>query len=196
MLCFFNTLSVSPIRVVFGDLPNKCLNGRPCEVVVAHRGGYLHSRPQTCTSRTCICLSCLTCTCYWIVGFLAHACRVEDYWEGYKLFCYAYYSHSAQHESEFQQSKLGTLFAPSFRFVAFLVLSLPCLCACGGRFLASFSLTAAMFVFAKGNLFGGGMLFRLLLPIVYSALPACRSFLLSRCSAGGSCKKIAAISVP
>ena len=33
--------------------------------------------------------------------------RVEDYWQGYKLFCYAYYLHSAQHESEFRESKLG-----------------------------------------------------------------------------------------
>lgn len=36
-----------------------------------------------------------------------YACRVEDYWEGYKLFCYAYYSHSLRH-SEFRQSKLGS----------------------------------------------------------------------------------------
>lgn len=37
-----------------------------------------------------------------------HACRVADYWEGYKLFCYAYYSHSIEHETEFRQSKLGS----------------------------------------------------------------------------------------
>ena len=34
-------------------------------------------------------------------------CRVDDYWLGYKLFCYAYYAHSFQHEAEFRQSKLG-----------------------------------------------------------------------------------------
>lgn len=33
--------------------------------------------------------------------------RVQDFWCGYKLFCYAYYSHSAQHKAEFRESKLG-----------------------------------------------------------------------------------------
>ena len=36
-----------------------------------------------------------------------NVCRVEDYWQGYKLFCYAYYSHSLRHESEFRATKLG-----------------------------------------------------------------------------------------
>jgi hypothetical protein len=40
--------------------------------------------------------------------------RVEDYWEGYKLFCYAYFSHSLQHESAFKQTKLGSWFCPYF----------------------------------------------------------------------------------
>ena len=40
--------------------------------------------------------------------------RVEDYWEGYKLFCYAYYSHSLQHEYAFKQSKLGLWFCLYF----------------------------------------------------------------------------------
>lgn len=35
-------------------------------------------------------------------------CRVEDYWQGYKLFCYAYYSRSVRHEAEFRESKLGS----------------------------------------------------------------------------------------
>ena len=54
-------------------------------------------------------------------GFRAHVCSIQDYWEGYKLFCYAYYSHSMQHEYDFQQSKLGSLLAYSicfFRWVA------------------------------------------------------------------------------
>ena len=34
-------------------------------------------------------------------------CRVEDYWQGYKIFCYAFYSHSVAHESEFKNLKLG-----------------------------------------------------------------------------------------
>lgn len=37
-----------------------------------------------------------------------NACRVADYWEGYKLFCYAYHSHSVRHEAEFRESKLGS----------------------------------------------------------------------------------------
>ena len=39
-------------------------------------------------------------------------CRVQDYWEGYKLFCYAYYSHSSQHEAEFRNCKLGSWIHP------------------------------------------------------------------------------------
>jgi hypothetical protein len=35
--------------------------------------------------------------------------RVDDYWHGYKLFCYAYYSNSVAHEAEFRHSKLGAL---------------------------------------------------------------------------------------
>ena len=37
-------------------------------------------------------------------------CRASDYWEGYKLFCFAYYSHSVEHETEFRHSKLGSCF--------------------------------------------------------------------------------------
>lgn len=40
-------------------------------------------------------------------------CRVEDYWQGYKLFCYAYYARSIRHEAEFRESKLGSLISPS-----------------------------------------------------------------------------------
>ena len=35
------------------------------------------------------------------------AYRAEDYWIGYKFFCFAYYSNSQQHEAEFEHSKLG-----------------------------------------------------------------------------------------
>lgn len=44
-------------------------------------------------------------------------CRVDDYWLGYKLFCYAYYSRSVQHEAEFRESKLGACFFPPSCFV-------------------------------------------------------------------------------
>lgn len=49
-----------------------------------------------------------TCTPTCLVTLPLYVCRVQDYWEGYKLFCYAFYSHSAQHEIEFRQSKLGS----------------------------------------------------------------------------------------
>ena len=39
--------------------------------------------------------------------FHGRARRVEDFWRGYKLFCFAYYSHSAHHVVEFRHSKLG-----------------------------------------------------------------------------------------
>lgn len=36
-----------------------------------------------------------------------HVRRAEDYWVGYKLFCFAYYSHSVRHEAQFKATKLG-----------------------------------------------------------------------------------------
>lgn len=48
--------------------------------------------------------------CSSFIDCLVCVCRVEDYWVGYKLFCYAYYSHSVSHESEFRLSKLGWCF--------------------------------------------------------------------------------------
>ena len=38
---------------------------------------------------------------------LGFVCRAEDFWQGYKLFSYAYYSHSRAHETEFRATKLG-----------------------------------------------------------------------------------------
>ena len=43
----------------------------------------------------------------WHIETRLIACKVEDFWHGYKLFCYAFYSHSVEHESEFCRSKLG-----------------------------------------------------------------------------------------
>ena len=43
-----------------------------------------------------------------VVDIQPLVCRLEDYWVGYKLFCYAYYSHSFPHVSEFRNSKLGS----------------------------------------------------------------------------------------
>ena len=55
-----------------------------------------------------------TCNCFTMCMNVVFAielqtcvCRVADYWLGYKLYCYAYYAHSFEHEAEFRQSKLG-----------------------------------------------------------------------------------------
>lgn len=68
---------------------------------------------------TCACIKSnsiynITSLCVVFVPSPTCVSRVEDYWEGYKLFCYAYYSHSLQHESAFKQSKLGSWFCPFF----------------------------------------------------------------------------------
>jgi hypothetical protein len=56
-----------------------------------------------------LCVVLLQFLCGWCSHCPQHACRVHDFWEGYKLFCYGYYSNSCQHESEFRASKLGLL---------------------------------------------------------------------------------------
>lgn len=76
------------------------------------------SLSQPCASMLSMCLSRLTCFFSWLVVFRPNVCSVQDYWEGYKLFCYAFYSHSVQHEYEFQQSKLGSLLAYTNCFVS------------------------------------------------------------------------------
>jgi hypothetical protein len=53
-----------------------------------------------------------------VVTIRVFVCRVDDYWEGYKLFCYAFYSHSSQHELEFEHSKLGSLISIVVCFVS------------------------------------------------------------------------------
>lgn len=53
-----------------------------------------------------------TASCLWM-----SVCRAEDYWEGYKLFCYGYYSHSIQHEHEFRHCKLGSFMGARLAFV-------------------------------------------------------------------------------
>ena len=52
------------------------------------------------------------------VTFQAFVRRVADYWEGYKLFCYAFYSHSSRHESEFEHTKLGSCLSFGLCFVS------------------------------------------------------------------------------
>ena len=50
--------------------------------------------------------------CSGFIDCLVCVCRVEDYWLGYKLFCYAYYSHSVTHQNKFKVSKLGWCIFP------------------------------------------------------------------------------------
>lgn len=62
----------------------------------------VHSLEVCCAVRITVCFECVT--------HMGCLCRAVDYWEGYKLLCFAYYSHSVQHETEFRQSKLGSCF--------------------------------------------------------------------------------------
>ena len=67
------------------------------------------------------------------IDCLPCVCRLQDYWLGYKLFAYAYYSHSATHESEFKVSKLGWWICPFFvlsRFCVDFGCAFAVLCAC------------------------------------------------------------------
>ena len=48
-----------------------------------------------------MCLTLRLCALLVFVTVRQSLVRVEDYWEGYKLFCYSYYSHLVPHEEEF-----------------------------------------------------------------------------------------------
>ena len=128
------------------------------------------------------------------IDCIACVCRVEDYWLGYKLFCYAYYSHSISHESEFRLSKLGLCIFPFrgahfFQFFLFWV-------ACG-----SFTLCPSCIVFeslqiyacAQVVLSGAIMWVSLVLPTMLSAPHAHNCSLLWRCTASGTWRRTAAI---
>lgn len=54
-------------------------------------------------------------SCLWMF-----VCRADDYWEGFKLFCYGYYSHSLQHEHEFRECKLGSSMGAGLAFLGVL----------------------------------------------------------------------------
>ena len=118
-------------------------------------------------------------------------CRVEDFWVGYKLFCYAFYSNSVQHEGEFQQSKLGLWFFPSSMFQCTLSFipppNLPC-------HLVSviFRNALAICMCGQDNLFGDATLIRLHPRAECFAQHAHRCFLWSRCIVGGNYRRIVA----
>ena len=119
--------------------------------------------------------------------------RAEDYWIGYKLFCFAYYSNSRQHEVEFEHSKLGGFIGSSARHFA-------------SSFSSSFSSKFSSCVFLgwalevgefilylQGTLCGGVTGVFHDLPIGCFAPRACICFLLWRCFVNGSCRMIVAI---
>ena len=115
-------------------------------------------------------------------------CRVEDYWHGYKLFCYSFYSHSVVHESEFRRSKLGAANLPKlFDCAVYLLLSMPC---CRAGLLRSFPVVLSTLAFPQGGLCCNIAVICLLPPDIPSETPACSFSLWWRCSASGSCRRI------
>ena len=124
-----------------------------------------------------------------------YVCRAEDYWEGYKLFCYAYYSHSLQHELQFQQSKLGLSmsWAPSSSCASYFQSSCH-VCYCFSR-LCSIDRGALLLFHTQGALCGNVIVFYQVLPTIPSATHAHNYFHLWKCIASMNCKRIAAICV-
>ena len=84
-------------------------NATVCRIMLCfiHPSVVPHIRCLLSMHSKCVLMCSGVCLCF--VTRLECVCRVADYWEGYKLFCYAFYSHSLQHEFEFRQSKLGQL---------------------------------------------------------------------------------------
>lgn len=77
----------------------------------------------------------------WDSEFRRCLCRALDYWQGYKYFCYAYYSHSQLHEPEFRATKLGSCFRSTAWVIAKVLCSfLTPLCFASGGLLWRFGL--------------------------------------------------------
>ena len=136
-LCF-----LSPISSCDGNFAPMGIAGRASRHVppacrcLRHecRGSFVIKDPQSplrcAVCCTVPCLGCLLCCARNF--FLTHMCcvgyrfvdicpchyRVEDYWHGYKLLCYALYSHSLPHERKFQESKLGASVFSSCRLLS------------------------------------------------------------------------------
>lgn len=104
-------------------------------------------------------------------------CRVEDFWVGYKLFCYAYYSNSVQHEGEFQQSKLGLWFYPSSMFQCTLSFTPPLPNLACHLVSVCVRNASAICMCGQDNLFGDAILIRLHPRAKCSAQHAHRYFL-------------------
>ena len=109
---------------------------------------------------------------------------------GYKLFCYAYYSNSVQHEHEFQHSRLGLCFY-SNRFwygVCHWFLGAAWLVVHNGCFFRDRLVHAFM---KQANWYGGDTVIYLLPPGMLSAPHARSCSRLWRCTASGSFGRIA-----
>lgn len=130
----------------------------------------------------------------WFVDSRQCQCRVEDYWHGYKLFCYAFYSHSAAHESEFKDSKLGALLSCTPRSLLLCLCTFRCQLVCGvvlGVCLTSPLVPLSLCL--QVTLCGIGLLRDALLPIMRYEPLACSFFHSSKCTASTCCKRIAPI---
>lgn len=120
------------------------------------------------------------------------SCRAEDYWQGYKLFFYAFYSHSEAHESEFRTSKLGGFLCIASRwnlppFTGLLLLG------CGFPESGIVFDTSSLSVFVQASSFGADLRRLAFPPTIPCAPPACSSFPSLKCTASGNCRKTAAI---
>lgn len=50
-----------------------------------------------------------------VILLMLYCVSVQDFWEGYKFYCFGYYSHSEKYKKRFLSSKMGE------KFTAFLV---------------------------------------------------------------------------
>lgn len=81
--------------------------------------------------------------CGWPSELWMCLCRAEDFWEGYKLFCYAYYSHSAPHEIQFRHTKLGGCLSAPPPYVLFDFVFAVAACLLQRRIFVRFTTPAA-----------------------------------------------------
>lgn len=136
------------------------------------------------------CLNFMSCTRSFFLKCRRCVCRVEDYWEGYKFFCYAYYSHSIPHMAHFRETKLGSLFHSANWFLAYVVQWY-----CVLNFFAYVFYWVQRFLgenkgvvdaLAQVNWYGAVMHNSLLLRTRLCAIVACNCSLLWRCIASGN----------
>ena len=125
-----------------------------------------------------------------VLGFASHikhifVRRAQDYWVGYKLFCYSYYSHSPQHVVEFRESKLGASISSPLVFSC-VFCRLQFRLDFGFWVVGEFALPTPLPALLQGNSSGVAMLHAPPPPHMQSVPPAWNFSLSWRCSAGGS----------